>query len=80
MRFLENTFDLSQFVNTEKTTEDEVKKANVVYQHLCGTHILPLQTAMAVLLSLELKKKKMAVGKLPVFRMRLSFARNFGIT
>ena len=25
------------------------------------------------------KKKKTAVGKLPVFRMHLSFARNFGI-
>ena len=39
-----------------------------------------VQTAMTVLLSLVLKKKKMAVEKLPVFRMCLSFARNFGIT
>ena len=50
----------------------------VVYQHLCGTHILPLQTAMVVSLFLVSKKTKMVVGELPVSRMHLSFGRIYG--
>lgn len=38
-----------------------------------------LQIAMAASLFLVSKKKKMAVGKLPVFRMHLGFARTSGI-
>ena len=76
---MENTFDLSQFDKYREDNRREVKKQMVVCQFHCGTRILLLQIAMAVSLSSVSKKKKMVDGKLPVFRMRPSSEKTFGI-
>ena len=73
-------FDLSKFDEYREDNRREVKKQKVACQFLCGTHILPLRTAMVASLFLVSKKTKMVVGELPVSKMHPSFARNFGIT
>lgn len=78
MSILANTFDLSQFDEYREDNRREVKKPKVAYQFLYGTLIQLLPTVMVVLLFLVSKKKRMAVGKRPDFRMPQSSAKNFG--
>ena len=61
MSILEKTFDLSQFDEYREDNRREVKKQKVVCRFLCGTPILPLQTAMVESLFLVSKKIKMVV-------------------
>lgn len=79
MSILEKTFELSQFDEYREDNRREVKKRKVACRFLCGTPILPLRTAMVELSFLVSKKIKMVVGELPVSRMHLNYARNFGI-
>lgn len=72
-------FDLSQFDEYREDNRREVKKQTVACRFHCGIPILHLLIAMVELLFWVLKKIKMAVGELPVFRMHPSSARNFGI-